>query len=83
MKLNEKMKRVNESHQDGRRIFMRSKPLEFNKRKFTKNALSIELRPLRNSHDLHPLRSNLTIDNCGSKGSLVSSSLPLTDALDS
>ena len=60
-------------------MFLRSKP-EMN-RKFAKNAMSIELRPLRNSHDLYPLRSNLTIDNSGSKGSLVSSSLPLTDAL--
>ena len=42
-------------------MFFRPKP-DKNK-KFAKNMRSIELKPLRNSHDLHPLRSNLTLDN--------------------
>ena len=63
-------------------MFFRPKP-DKNK-KFAKNMMSIELKPLRNSHDLHPLRSNLTLDNsAGSKGSFVSSSILMTDALNS
>ena len=62
------------------------RPKQDKSKKFAKNMMSIELKPLRNSKDLHSFRgsSNLTLDNSsGSKGSFVSSSLLMTDVLNS